>query len=129
MVNSIFPWLGDSPDFVIDEPNQQASSLGLGEIKCPFSKRDNTIREAGQDPNCFLTIVDDKVTLKQNHAYFYQIQGGMAILQLQWCDLVVYTSKDLFVERITFDSTFWEKSMVSELTKFYFEFVEPKLPR
>ena len=55
VVNSIFPWLGASPDFVIDESNQQVSSLGLGEIKCPFSKRDNTIREACQDPNFFLT--------------------------------------------------------------------------
>ena len=51
VVNSIFPWLGASPDFVIDESNLQASSLGLGEIKCPFSKRDNTIKEACQDPN------------------------------------------------------------------------------
>ena len=127
VVNSIFPWLGASPDFVIDESNLQASSLGLGEIKCPFSKRDNTIKEACQDPNFFLTVADDKITLKQNHAYFYQIQGAMATLQLQWCDFVVYTSKDLFVERITFDSSFWEKSMVPELTRFYFEFVLPKL--
>ena len=127
VVNSIFPWLGASPDFVIGESNLQASSLGLGEIKCPFSKRDNTIKEACQDPIFFLTVADDKITLKQNHAYFYQIQGAMATLQLQWCDFVVYTSKDLFVERITFNSSFWEKSLVPELTRFYFEFVLPKL--
>ena len=53
VVNSIFPWLVASPDFVIDESNQQAYSLGLGEIKCPFSKRGDTIKETCQDPNFF----------------------------------------------------------------------------
>ena len=65
--------------------------------------------------------------LKRNHAYFYQIRGSMATLQLQWCDFVVYTKNYLFIERINFDSSLWEKTMVPELTSFYFEYVSPKL--
>lgn len=61
--------------------------------------------------------------LKQNHTYFYQIQGAMATIQLQWCDFVVYT----FVESMLFESSIWERNMVPELTRFYFVFVLPKL--
>ena len=63
------------------------------------------------------------MVLKRNHAYYFQIQGTMATLQLEWCDFVVYTSKDIFIERIHFDSSLWDKTMVRELTKFYFDYV------
>jgi hypothetical protein len=45
IVNPNFPWLGASPDFLINDSNEQASSLGLGEVKCPYSKRGSTIKE------------------------------------------------------------------------------------
>ena len=32
----------------------------------------------------------------------------MAIMNKSWCDFVVYT-KDLFVERITYDNEFWNR--------------------
>ena len=127
IVNPSFLWLGASTDFLVSDSNEQTCSLGLGEVKCPFSKRENTIKEACEDHSFFLSATEDKIMLKQNHAYFYQIQGSMATLQLQWCDFVVYTKKDLFIERINFNSSLWEKTMVPELTSFYFEYVLPKL--
>ena len=127
IVNSNFPWLGASPDFLVDESDKQASSLGLGEIKCPFSKRDKTIKEACDDPNFCLVFQKGEVMLKQNHAYFIQIQGSMATLQLKWYDFVVYAKKDFFVQRISFDSTLWEKTMVPKLTRFYFDYVLPNV--
>ncbi len=51
----------------------------------------------------------------------------MATLKLQWCDFVVFTSKDLHVERIYFDKTLWENVMVPELTRFYFQYVLPRV--
>ena len=127
IVNCSFPWLGASPDFLIHDMQEQASPLGLGEVKCPFSKKDNTIAEACEDPNFFLGILNGKVSLKRKHAYYYQIQGSMATLHLQWADFVVYTKKDLHVERVYFDNDLWEKIMVPELTSFYFEYVLPKI--
>jgi hypothetical protein len=32
-------------------------------------------------------------------------------------------NKNLFIERINFDSSLWEKTMDPELTSFYFEYV------
>ena len=109
-VNPNFPWVGASPDFLINDPKEQASSLGLGEVKCPYSKRGSTIKEACSDPNFCLVIKEDKIVLKRNHACYFQIQGSMATLQLQWCDFVVYRNKDTFIERINFDSSLWDKN-------------------
>ena len=38
IVNPNFPWLGASPDFPINDPNEQASSLGLGEVNAPIQR-------------------------------------------------------------------------------------------
>jgi hypothetical protein len=100
IVNPNFPWLGANPDCLINDPNEQASSLGLGEVKCPYSKRDSTIKVACSDPNFCLVIKEDKIVLKRNHSYYFRIHGTMTTLQLQWCDFVVHTNKDIFIERI-----------------------------
>ena len=75
----------------------------------------------------FLAKVDGKVLLKTNHKYYFQVQGSLGIPQLKWSDFVVYTKKDLHVERIFFDNELWEKTMLPELTGFYFEYVFPQI--
>ena len=87
-----------------------------------------TIEEAcATDKTFYLTFCNSKVTLKQNHAYYYQVQGIMATLRTKWSDFIVLTNKDLHVERIYFDSVFWEGKMLPELTSFYFQYLAPKL--
>ena len=44
--------------------------------------------------------------LKENHAYFCQVQGKMAIGCRHWCDFVVYTNKGISVERVSFNESF-----------------------
>ena len=127
VVNPEYPWLGASPDFLIGD-SKEASPYGIGEVKCPFSKREMTIEEAcATDKTFYLTFCNGKVTLKQNHAYYYQVQGIMATLRTKWSDFIVLTNKDLHVERIYFDSVFWEGKMLPELTSFYFQYLAPKL--
>ena len=126
VVNRTSPWLGASPDFLISD-TQEASPLGIGEIKCPYSKRELSIKEACEDLTFYLGTANGKVNLKQQHVYYYQLQGTMATLKVQWSDFIVYTSKDLHVERVYFDSDFWEKVMLPELTNFYFTYILPSL--
>ena len=127
VVNGMFPWLGASPDFLVHDTHEVSSQFGLGEIKCPFSKKDQTIKESCTDPKFCLADIDGGISLKKNHVYFYQVQGAMATLKLQWCDFVVFTNKDLHIERIYFDNILWETVMVPELTAFYFKYVSPCL--
>ena len=41
--------------------------------------------------------------LKRSHPYHCQVQGQMAITERAWYDFVVYTSKGITIDRITFD--------------------------
>lgn len=48
----------------------------------------------------FLFKIDDLSTLKNTHAYYAQVQGQLLITGCSFCVFVVYTQKDLFVQRI-----------------------------
>ena len=71
VVDPSLPWLRASPDGVVEDPSMKC--LGLLEIKCPFTHRFSANEEACSDPGIFAVITDDKVTLKQEHKYYYQI--------------------------------------------------------
>ncbi len=55
------------------------------------------------DKNFFLRLVGDCVQLKRKHSYYCQCQGVLNLLGYDWIDFVVYTTKDVHVERIRKD--------------------------
>ena len=116
-VNPEFSFLAASPDGVIESTNE------ILEVKCPYNGRNQKILE-GKDFS-FLRIEDNKLTLKKNHSYYYQIQGQMACSQKALCQFVVYTHEDIFIEQIKFDHTFFEKEMLPKLSEFYYSIYEP----
>ena len=63
VVNPSLTLLGASPDGIVEDPSQKC--IGLLEIKCPFTRHFSTVEEACSDPNFFVTIMNDKVILKQ----------------------------------------------------------------
>ena len=63
--------------------------------------------------------MEQVMELKRKHPYYSQIQGQLAITDRKWCDLVVYTKKGIFIERIENDTDFWENELLSKLTAFY----------
>lgn len=75
------------------------------EIKCPYCIRDLCISEAWQQTD-FLEKKDSIIQLKRNHKYYYQVTGVMAAKSLSKLYFVVWTTKELHVELIHFDSTF-----------------------
>jgi len=101
--------------------------VGCVEVKCPFSKKDMTFQEACNDTKFFLQNADGGCKLKMHHMYFYQCQGVLNILGLDWIDFVVFTNKELHVERIHRDHHLWRLKMLPELTSFYVTYILPKL--
>jgi hypothetical protein len=90
-------YLGASPDVLVE---CLCCGPGVVEIKCPYSIAHEN---PSHDNLNYLYLRDDgKTTLKQNHAYFAQIQGQLAI-----CDFFVYTHRVYFLERIYFDNEYW----------------------
>ena len=66
------------------------------------------------------------IELRRNHDYFYQVQGTLAITKCSWCDFIVWTPTAFSVERISFDSKFWEEAK-AKLIRFYKTEILPEL--
>ena len=121
-------FLAASLDGIICDEN--GSPQGTLEIKCPYSQRNTNIADACKTPTFFCTVDDkDKTTicLKKTHNYYYQVQGQMAVLNMPWCDFVVWTRKEMHVERIFFDETFWKTHCYPKLRSFYYGIILPEL--
>lgn len=56
----------------------------------------------------FIKIEQDVVKLKCKHKYYAQVQFGMALLNLESCDFVIYASQDnsLKIINVPFDYKF-----------------------
>ena len=125
VINPAWPWLGASPDGVVVE---HGKAIGATEIKCPFKQRDMSIDDAIKMKEFCLTLnKNGKPSLKRNHNYYFQCQGVVNILQLQWIEFVVYTKKELFVERIECDAALWKDKMLPQLSEFYATYILNKL--
>ena len=79
-------YLGASPDGLVE---CQCCGKGVVEIKCPYS----IAHEHPSHTNLnYLCLRNDGKTIKQNHAYFSQLQGQMAISKRYYCDFFcIYT--------------------------------------
>ena len=124
-VNPSFPHLGATPDGRVLDRSVE-NPLGLLEIKCPYKYRDLLPSEAAEQTDFCLEFVHGELKLKTSHAYYYQVQGQMAVAQVEWCDFAVYTTKGMHVQRINFNRPVWQ-SMFDKLTDFYFKYAVPFL--
>ena len=107
-VSSEYPFLGFSPDRIVDENT-------VLEVKCPYTCWNMEITEVTVP---YLKRVEGELTLSTNHDYYFQIQGQLLCTKRQHCDFVVYTLKDMKVCRIERDEGFI-CDMVDSLTHFF----------
>jgi hypothetical protein len=121
VVRSDLPYLGCSPDGKVVDPISHPH-FGIIEVKCPYKYRGIKPKEAaGIDKDFCLHVSPTGVlSLRQNHSYYFQVQGQMALTGASWCDFVVYTFKGLFIERIKYNSIVWN-NMLHKLKTFYFK--------
>ena len=99
------PFLGATPDGIVcDSKNHD---IGLLEVKCPFTARDMTVKEAALSlKNFYVVETNDSLTISKSHNCYYQIQGQLLLSGLEFCDFVLNTTKDMFIERVYRDSGF-----------------------
>lgn len=84
-------------------------NFGLAEVKCPHTKFYVTPLDACSDPNFFISKISaSQGRLKRDRAYYTQVQGQMGVSEAKWTDFIVYNSKTVYVERIAFDTVFWQ---------------------
>ena len=100
-IASSHQFIGASPDGLVD---CSCHDPGLLEIKCPWSMRNLTVEDmAKQSQSCLQTDESGNISLKRNHTYFYQVQCQMFCTNRKWCDFLVCTAKNHFVETIWYD--------------------------
>ena len=65
--------------------------------------------------------------LRENHPYYAQVQGLMAIGGRTWCDFVLFTTKGISVQRISFNIDYWGKTLFPTLIDFYDNCLGPEI--
>ncbi|CAG9763623.1 unnamed protein product [Ceutorhynchus assimilis] len=111
------PFLGASPDGLIGEK-------GIIEVKYLPSIKGKLV--ASEVRHCY-SIINNEIKLKQNHNYFYQVQGQLNITNRDFCDFVIYTDDDFHIERINIDRELWSTTMLPKLTTFYVNSILPEI--
>ena len=117
------PWLADTPGAMEADP---AAGEGIVEVKCPFTCRDKSLRDAVANPSFCLSVIGEGLSLKTSHTYYYQVQQQMHVTNCEWADFVVWTLKEMFAQRIARDRSF-SQNILPKLQDFYFEHLLPAL--
>ena len=128
VISSENPWLAASPDDRVHDP-QASLPHGLSEYKNPSAAKDMTIDEACEKIKgfCIKNNMNTKHKhLDTNHNYYYQIQCQLYCDKKQWCDFVVKTENDLYVERVYRNETWWS-TQLKTLEDFYFNALLPEI--
>lgn len=114
VVNPQFSFLGASPDGKICDE----LLCGVLEVKCPYAARDMTVKEAILKVKNFCLKQEGEIILNPKHVYYYQVQGQLMITGAPFCDFVVFTKKDVHIQRILPDKNFMSEMLLT-LAKFY----------
>ena len=128
-ISKSYPYLGATPDGAVYDPSSLNEPFGFLEVKCPYTHRNGTPEQASTTAGfcCSMDISTGKLTLRTNHMYYAQVQGQMAIGCRQWCDFVVFTTKGISIQRISFDSDYWENNLLPKLVEFYDNCLGPEI--
>ena len=103
-----FSFFGATPDGIV---NCSCHGPGVLEIKCPFRCKEASFKETATQASFCLEEHDDGLRLKEDHAYYYQVQLQMKMCQVDYADFVVWKEEDLFVQRIKIDKEFIDDAM------------------
>ena len=120
-INTLYPFFGASPDGM-----RYCACHGCGCVKCPATKASLTIDESCQDPTFCLEKIGDEIKLKTTQQYYMQVQMQTFVTNADFCDFVVWTTKDMFVQRIEPDFDFWQE-MVPKMQQFVEVAILPEL--
>lgn len=121
-VDKELPFLAASPDGLIGNDS-------ILEVKCPFkANMFSTPHEAIRNGTLlFCHIKGNRIKLKENSKFYYQIQGQLHITGRRKCYFMVYTKNWIHCEIIERDDEFWKGQMEGKLVRFYMECLLPEI--
>ena len=113
-------WLSYSPDGIIMEGGKPSILL---EVKCPYAGKDNSIMTILPGIK-YIKIEGETVTFNKKHDYYCQIQMGMALLNVQSADFMIFASFDstYIILNVLLDRDYITK-VFTAVKKAYFNFM------
>jgi hypothetical protein len=69
---------------------------------------------------------DGNPKLKESSKWYHQIQGQLFVCKKNFCDFVLFSKKEIFIQRIYADDD-WINSVIPKILRFYDDFVFPQL--
>ena len=108
------PFLVTIPDGLIEEGK-------IVEIKCPYKCSKETMESlARSDEHFCLKITDNgRLKLKEDHDFYYQVQGELNICKRELCYFVVWSPTEFHYQVIQRDQHFWDVHMFPWLLDFH----------
>ena len=89
------PYLGASLDDIIGDD-------AIVEVTCPYAGRDLPISPGSKFK--FLEFDNgENICLKKSSVNYYEIQGQLSLSNRKFCYFVVFTFKDVFIQKIDMD--------------------------
>lgn len=122
-VSTEHPFLAATPDGLV---SCFCCGPGLLEVKCPYKTRELFPAQIAATRDGCLTSIEGELQLKREHCYYYQVQMQMLVSKRMYCDFVVWTLKDTFIERICFSESFCN-TMLSRCKEYFSTAVLPEL--
>ena len=117
IISQEFPFIGASPDRTV---SCDCCGFGCAEVKCPFCIKNKDIKSGLNLKNFCLVPEENTYSLSRDHAYFYQVQSQINICaKSKYGDFILWTEKDIFVERILPDHEFWQETVTKAQNFFY----------
>ena len=120
------PLLGATPDALVE---CVCCGKEVVEVKCPLCAEMSSFEElaCGRPAFCLEKCkTSGKLHLKHSQEYYYQCQLQLFITERAYCDFVVWSNDELFVERLSLNQFFIESSL-SNAKVFYQQCILPEL--
>lgn len=111
------PYLGASPDAIVGDD-------GIVEVKCPYASRNMSILPEPKFRHLQLDS-NNQIRLKKSSLIYDQIHGQLFLSNRKLCVFVVYTFKDLFVQKNYIEREYCIGCQIPKLELFYVKHFRP----
>lgn len=96
-------------------------------FQCPHTQKDETDLRLCAEQRGFCLVKDGLIVrLDRRHTYYYQVQAQLHIVGVDYCDFVVWSKDDLFVERVVPDADLWS-NVIPTVERFFRQCVLPEV--
>ncbi|XP_049275829.1 uncharacterized protein LOC125760140 [Rhipicephalus sanguineus] len=124
VISPFQPWLCASPDGLFEA----GSDVKLLEIKCPYSRRDDTIIDhvSQQSYVNYIVYEDGHLKVARSHQYYCQVQIAMYVTNTKECFFFVYSRKQSIIVVVERDEAFLSAN-IPKLESFFYSFYMKEL--